>query len=75
MRGVPEEPRAHRPGPSARPAVGTPVGTVPHRVLQPHPGRGKDTGQAGARRPTTKFDLKTLKDNKNNAEIHQEIAF
>ena len=27
------------------------------------------------RRPTRNFDLKTLKDNKNNAEFHHEIAF
>ena len=46
MRGVPQEPRAHRPGPAPGPALGAPVGAVPHRVLQPHPGRGQDTGQA-----------------------------
>ena len=75
MRGVSQEPRAHRPGPAPGPALGAPVGAVPHRVLQPHPGGSQDTGQRSARRPTTKFDLKTLKDNKNNAEFHHEIAF
>ena len=75
VRGVSTEPRTHRPGPSAHTAVGTPVGTVPHRVLQPHPGGSQDTGQSSGQQPTTKFDLKTLKDNKNNAEFHHEIAF
>ena len=37
--------------------------------------RAEQRYRSGARRPTTKFDLKTLKDNKNNAEFHHEIVF
>ena len=37
--------------------------------------RAEQRYRSGARRPTTKFDLKTLKDNKNNAEFHHEIGF
>ena len=37
--------------------------------------RAEQRYRSGVRRPTTKFDLKTLKDNKNNAEFHHEIAF
>ena len=78
VRGVPQEPGAHWPGPSPGPAVGAPVGAVPDWVLQPDPGRGQDTGHNTLLAPQsgtwTKLWPTNLQNNtnKNNAEFYQE---
>ena len=45
VRGVPAVTWPRGPGRGAGPAVGAPVGAVPHRVLQHRAGRRQDTGQ------------------------------